>query len=284
MAHSSLAQCLGISRALRRPSGLSSQSLRRFTTSKRVCQRRKKDEVVEQDEQETGRRTRSVLEEDLDDVWEQLEESSEIQDSPSGGHMILQEQRQVLHYMRLIEHEMPKLVAYRKPFIPPTSSTPVILRSMHYQGEGHPAVAKRVIVVPVDQLPLNNETAIHKLKLLAGPRWTPNPPADAGVSRETEWGNGYVKISCEDFPRPSMNLKWASDTLDKLIAEANDSKDTFSDLPLDLRHVYAKALKAKKGDHLRNRALNRPSVKDFPKEWLPPVDSATPAPSEQAAS
>lgn len=94
---------------------------------------------------------------------------------------------------------------------------------MHYQGESHPAVIKRVIVVPVDQLPLRGELAIHKIKLLAGSRWTPNPPTDAGVSRNEGWGNGFIKISCESFPKPSMNLRWASDTLDKLVEVANVS-------------------------------------------------------------
>ena len=82
---------------------------------------------------------------------------------------------------------------------------------------------KRVIVVPVDQLPLTGKQAIHKIKLLAGSRWTPNPPIDAGVSRNEEWGNGFIKISCESFPKPSMNLRWASDTLDKLVEVANVS-------------------------------------------------------------
>ena len=50
-----------------------------------------------------------------------------------------------------------------------------------------------------------------------------------------------------------------------------NTDDTFGDLPIDMRHVYAKALKSKKGDHLRNRVFNRPSIKDFPKEWLPPT-------------
>ena len=80
---------------------------------------------------------------------------------------------------------------------------------------------KRAIVVPVDKLPLKDEIACHKFILLAGPRWSPVPSADSGVSGLEDWGNGYIKISCEDFPRPSQNLKWASDTLDKLIEEAN---------------------------------------------------------------
>lgn len=113
------------------------------------------------------------------------------------------------------------LPAYRKPFIPPTSAAPLIVRSLDYQGEPHLATIKRVVVVAVDHLPLRTPQAIHKFKLLAGPRWTPNPPTDAGVAKGEPWGNGYIKISCEDLPRPEMNLKWASDTLDKLVAEAN---------------------------------------------------------------
>ena len=113
------------------------------------------------------------------------------------------------------------LVAFRKPFIPPTTATPLIVRSLNYQGEPHPVTIKRVIVAALDELPLKGENALHKFKLLAGPRWTPVPPADGGVSELADWGNGFIKISCEDFPKPSMNLKWASDTLNKLISEAN---------------------------------------------------------------
>ncbi len=47
---------------------------------------------------------------------------------------------------------------------------------------------------------------------------------------------------------------------------------SFREVPLDLRHIYSKAKKAKKGEHLRNRIHNRPSLHDFPKEWLPPSE------------
>lgn len=97
----------------------------------------------------------------------------------------------------------------------------MIVRSIDYAGEPRPVTVKRVIVVNVDDLPLRDEVAIHRIKVLAGPRWTPSPPADSGVSELTVWNHGFVKISCEDFPKPAMNLKWATDTLDRLIAEAN---------------------------------------------------------------
>ncbi|KAJ7071117.1 mitochondrial ribosomal subunit protein-domain-containing protein [Mycena amicta] len=146
----------------------------------------------------------------------------EDDDTVAAGHLMLQHQRQLLYYLRLIEHEMPKLVAYRKPFAPPPDA-PLVVRSIDYGGEQHPSTSKRVVVAAVDSLPLKNADAIHRVKVLAGPRWTPHPPADAGFSGLDEWQNGYIKISCEDFPEPAMNLKWASDTMDRLIAHANAS-------------------------------------------------------------
>ncbi|KAJ6621646.1 mitochondrial ribosomal subunit protein-domain-containing protein [Mycena sp. CBHHK59/15] len=207
-------------------------------------------------------------------------------DSASAGHLMLREQRQILYYLRLIEHEMPKLVAYRKPFIPPTSSeSPLVVRSINYAGEEHPATSKRVIVVAVDDLPLQDDHAIHRIKIMAGPRWTPNPPADGGISGLEEWKNGYIKIACEDFPKPAMNLKWASDALDRLVEYANvklsslsgrllltlfpESQSPLEKYPVDLRHVYVKARKAKKGEHTRSRVFARPSILDFPLEWIP---------------
>jgi small subunit ribosomal protein S35 len=181
------------------------------------------------------------------------------------------------------------LLAHRKKFTPPKDA-PVIVRSLDYAGEEHPATNKRVIVVAVSQLPLRGEDAIHKIKLIAGPRWTMKPPADGGVATSEDWGEGYIKISCEDCPTPAMNLKKASDILDRLIEAANvcgcltlllfpmltvpqdPNANKFRKVPLDLRHIYAKARKAKKGEHLRSRVHNRPTLYDFPEEWLPRMD------------
>lgn len=191
-------------------------------------------------------------------------------DIPATGHMYLDQQRQVAYYMRLIENELPKLVAFRKSFVPPSASTPLVVRSVDYAGEDHPATVKRSVVVPVAHLPLRNEAAIHRAKLLAGVRWSIEPPKNSGVQCSSEEGkHGYIKISCEDFPRPSMNLKWISDAIDRLIAEANDeSCKSYQDLPLDTRHLEAQVMKAKEGEHARGRN-RRPSIKDFPAEWLP---------------
>ena len=112
--------------------------------------------------------------------------------------------------------------AFRKPFVPPTPETPIVVRSISYGGEEHPVTVKRVVVVPVAHLPLKDDAARHNLKLIAGTRWTPTPPRDSGIGNDEPGGeHGYVKISCEDFPRPAMNLKWTSDALDRLVEEAN---------------------------------------------------------------
>ena len=144
--------------------------------------------------------------------------------------------------------------------------------------------AKRTVVVAVSDLPLKGIQQRHTFKLLAGPRWTPTPPADAGIGPdESHSAEGFIKISCEDFPQPGMNLKWISDVLDRLVEEANvssfvrlrahvmpifclQSEDVckaYANIPLDTRHI-----ESKKGK--RKNATNFASFKDFPSEWLPP--------------
>jgi len=51
--------------------------------------------------------------------------------------------------------------------------------------------------------------------------------------------------------------------------------DRMRNIPIDTRHIIAKARKGKKGDHLRGRLGDRASIYDFPREWLPP-DSQKP--------
>jgi hypothetical protein len=97
------------------------------------------------------------------------------------------------------------------------------VRSVDYLGEKHPVAPKRAVVVPVARLPLNGRAARHKFKLLAGVRWTVESPKDAGVSmQEGHHEHGFFKMSCEDFPKAAMNLKFISDTIDRLVEEAND--------------------------------------------------------------
>ncbi|KIJ45615.1 hypothetical protein M422DRAFT_166545 [Sphaerobolus stellatus SS14] len=194
-------------------------------------------------------------------------------DSTSLGHMVIYEQKRLLHYLRLIEQDGPKLRQLRLPFNPPPmTATPLVVRAISYSGEAHPVIKKRVVVSAVSQLPLKTPEARHKFKLLAGPRWTEIPPRDGGIGvqeHEKFGGDGYIKISCEDFPEAAMNLKWIDDVMQNLIKEANDSTDTFKDIPIDKRHITTRIKKHGRG--ARRRLAVRPSLKDFPKEWLPTV-------------
>lgn len=210
-----------------RPTSSSLQVARQFHCTPRVFARR--------DVAKKMPLPRDLVEFDIEEDFPEFSGN----DIPSGAHIALHQQRQLAYYMRLIENEMPKFVgeqhqfmglwtytecfaAFRKPFVPPTAEAPLVVRSVDYAGEEHPLTTKRTVVIPVTQLPLQNDLAIHRIKLLAGPRWTPDPPKNAGVSLDTEQGkHGYIKIACEDFPQPAMNLKWISDTIDELVFAAN---------------------------------------------------------------
>lgn len=62
---------------------------------------------------------------------------------------------------------------------------------------------------------LSTTAALHKFKLLAGPRYDPDTDT--------------IKISSDSFPSVEMNIKWASDALDRLIAAAEvSSRTTFA--------------------------------------------------------
>lgn len=89
-------------------------------------------------------------------------------------------------------------------------------------GEKHPAENKVVVDFYPDDIP--DLTAVQKSKLikLCGPRYNPS--------------NGMVKMSCEMFETQAQNKRYLGDTIDNLIAEAKDPKDTFEDVPFDFRH------------------------------------------------
>src|SRR5260221_14682155 len=120
---------------------------------------------------------------------------------------------------------------------------------MSYAGEEHPVTVKRALTVAVSQLPLKDKRAIYKFRLLAGVRWTPTPPKDSGIKLGENGEHGYVKIACEDFPEPAMNLKWVSDRLDDLMNEAN-----VCHIPL-----YIRAFTLREGFAERRRSLQRHS-------------------------
>ena len=104
---SSLVRGLWLSKHLSVSRACCNVSVRSFSTSSPIFRRRRapgRNFVPEE------RRKKSVLEDDGEELLEQWDEFSEVEDSSSAGHIMLQEFRQTLRYLRLIEHEMPKLV------------------------------------------------------------------------------------------------------------------------------------------------------------------------------
>lgn len=102
-------------------------------------------------------------------------------------------------------------------------------------GDEHPASKKVVVEFKPADLPGLNEKQQIKLIKLAGTRYNPEKQ--------------MIKMSCESFEIPAQNKRYLGDLVQKLVKEAKDSKDTFEDIPVDLRHHKLK-----------------PSYK-FPEEW-----------------
>lgn len=113
------------------------------------------------------------------------------------------------------------IIELAKPFVPPANDEVLRWRYTSYMGESHPAEKKVVVQFAPDDLKLS-KAATEKLKKLAGPRYNP----------ETE----IIKMSCESFEQQAQNKRYLSNLVDDLIAAANDTTETFEDIPLDTRH------------------------------------------------
>ncbi|KFA66375.1 hypothetical protein S40285_01298 [Stachybotrys chlorohalonatus IBT 40285] len=173
---------------------------------------------------------------DPETVGEEHDEFKE-DDITSIAHGKLSELRDMRHYDRLTVWEMPLLSKYAKPFTVPSDDQVLRWRYTTYMGEFHPAEKKVVVQFAPDDLKLT-PVQTEKLKKLAGVRYNP----------ETE----LVKMSCESFEHQAQNKRYLSGLVDDLVAAAKDPKDTFEDVPLDVRH------------HVASGRASRPR---FPREW-----------------
>lgn len=157
-------------------------------------------------------------------------------DMTSLGHGELELHRELRHYARLAAWEMPLLYNLRKPFKPPTMSTPLRFRYTTYMGEQHPAENKVVLEFsPSDISDLTDSQRI-KLRKIAGVRW--NPERD------------IVKMSCESYGTQAQNKRYLGDVFASLVREAKDTTDTMEDIPLSTKHHKFK------------------KVPQFPQEWI----------------
>ncbi|KHN96971.1 uncharacterized protein MAM_05080 [Metarhizium album ARSEF 1941] len=192
---------------------------------------------------------------DEDDPETNTEEHDEFDedDITSMAHGKLDQVREMRHYTRLAAWAPPQkkrpgrvlgkrhpiltsspVAEFAKPFVPPNENEVLRWRYTTYMGESHPAERKVVVQFAPDDLKLTPvQTA--KLKKLAGARY----------NHKTE----LVKISCESYEHQAQNKLYLTGLVDDLIAAAKDPKDTFEDVPLDLRH---------------HRLVEKPR---FPKEW-----------------
>ncbi|OCK74955.1 hypothetical protein K432DRAFT_429715 [Lepidopterella palustris CBS 459.81] len=152
------------------------------------------------------------------------------------GHGELEQHRELREYARLAAWELPLLSKLAKPFEPPSKATPLRFRYTTYLGENHPAAKKVVVEFCASDMPNLTPQQKDKLIKLAGVRY--NPSTD------------IVKMSCEMFETQAQNKRYLADTINNLLAEARDEKDTFADVPFDFRH-------------------HKPKVRhEFPKEWF----------------
>lgn len=158
----------------------------------------------------------------------------------------LHEHRELRKYYRKIVYELPNLTEFTQEFSPPNKDEILQFRYTTYFGEDHPAASKVVLEVNLNDLQLDEATLI-KLMKIAGTR----------VNHDTM----RLKMASERFTDPAQNKKYLSDTLDKLIAEAKNTTDTFEDIPLDRRHM---------------KKTRKPG---FPKAWLPTRSSSLEKPA-----
>ncbi|KAH7148756.1 mitochondrial ribosomal subunit protein-domain-containing protein [Dactylonectria macrodidyma] len=172
-------------------------------------------------------------EEDPETNTEELDEFDE-DDITSMAHGKLDQIREMRNYARLAVWEMPLLSKLAKPFTPPAEGQVLRWRYTTYMGESHPAEKKVVVQFSPNDLKL---TAVQteKLKKLAGPRYNPE--------------TNIIKMSCESYEQQAQNKRYLSNLVDDLITAAKDPKDTFADIPLDVRH---------------HQFQKKPK---FPKEW-----------------
>ncbi|KAL1412630.1 37S ribosomal protein S24, mitochondrial [Vanrija albida] len=225
-----------------------------------------------------------------DSVWSNKNIAAfQFDDTTSIGHRRLLEMDAQRELFSKLELDREALLAQARKFRKP-KGTIRVTSTVDLSDPDSPYHQKAVLVAPVSALPLKTPEAIHRLKLLAGPRWSPGQPGRAELGpnaagalapgAEDKLGkDGWVKIAEERLPLGRMNRKSVSDMLDKLVEAANDPKSPLpANTPLDPRHLLARQRKKRQraGQHVFARAealKRRPEVvggvRGFPKEWLP---------------
>ncbi|OCF36029.1 hypothetical protein I316_02525 [Kwoniella heveanensis BCC8398] len=188
--------------------------------------------------------------------------------------------------VRKIEEDREALRAANKTTFTPSKSPIRLTSTIDLSSPSSKFHTKAVLLVPVSSLPLSSPEAIHRIKLLAGPRWTPGRPGreeflpnGGAIEGADEGKEGWIKIAEERFENTIQNRREVSAALDRLVEAANDPKSPLSaEIPLDTRHLLSRHKKKRSRqnpftwtpnqEHL-NRHQVVGGVKGFPLEWVP---------------
>ncbi|OAV90125.1 hypothetical protein PTTG_09764 [Puccinia triticina 1-1 BBBD Race 1] len=208
------------------------------------------------------------------DIERDLSKPFAMQDVPGTTHLRWAEARKRLNKLRAIKFQMPSLIKYQQPFVPPPPEAHVIVRTQDDMGfhrgklDSQRPNKKASMTVSLSKIPglQGSPEAMHKFKLLSGKRWFESEPrSEFDTSDHHGDPHGTVKISCDDYSSLQMNQKWCSDALDRLIAEAGASADPMSDIPLDAKPTLQRNHRTKH----RPWAAHPHLSPKFPTHWLP---------------
>ncbi|OCF54635.1 hypothetical protein L486_07767 [Kwoniella mangroviensis CBS 10435] len=210
----------------------------------------------------------------------------EFDDATSLGWMRMFRIQEGEGLVRKIEEDREALRAANKTtFTPPTSSIR-LTSTIDLSSPSSKFHTKAVLLVPVASLKISSPDAIQRVKLLAGPRWTPGRPGkeeflpNGGAMAESEEGKeGWIKIAEERFGNSQQNRIEVSNILDRLVQAANDPKSPLpADIPIDTRHLLARHRKKRSRQNPFSWSADQTSlkkhelvggVKGFPIEWIP---------------
>lgn len=191
--------------------------------------------------------------EDLDTYLAELDENLPQEEFlSSAAHAELDQHREIREMVRLAAWEMPLLSELSKPFERVSrAQSPLQWRYTTYFGESHPASTKVAVQFRIMDVTKGwSEIQIDKLRKIAGTRYRPvamKKTVDQVIPE-------HIHMSCESFESQAQNKRYLVDTINKLLAEAQDlSTDSFEDVPLDTRH------------DTRKKWLKY--SRDFPEEW-----------------
>ncbi|PRT56543.1 37S ribosomal protein S24, mitochondrial [Wickerhamiella sorbophila] len=169
----------------------------------------------------------------------------EFDDLPSAGHLQLEEHRTYREFVRLAAYTLPQLSEFATEYRRPAKNENLKFKHYTFVGESHPAERKVVLTFSPDSTGLG-EKQLHKLKLLAGPRYDPD--------------RNEIKISSDRFPEQAQNKRYLGYVYSRLVQTAQDPSDTFEDVPLDPRAANER--------RARRRSLY--PQHEFPAEWNRP--------------